>query len=48
MTDEEKKKLKDALFDLIEECRSGGASVDESASNRLIAASQAATVLLVI
>ena len=47
MTDEEKERAKDALFELIEECKSGG-EVGEAASDRLKAVSEAATVLLLI
>lgn len=46
MADEEKKKLKDALLDLIEECRDGGASDGASVADRTVAATTATQTLL--
>ena len=48
LTDEERARVKGALFDLIEECRKGASTVDEPASDRLVAASEAAKVLMTL
>lgn len=46
MDEKEKEAVKEALLELIEECRKGASTVDDPASDRLVAASEAAKVLL--
>ena len=48
MTEEERSQVKRALLDLIEECRKGGSTLTEAASDRLLAASEAAKALLML
>lgn len=48
LTEDEWEVVKTALLGLIEECQHGGSTVDESASDRLLAVSEAAKVLLAL
>lgn len=48
LTEPERASVKAALLDLIEECRKGGSTIDELASDRLLAVSEAAKVLLML
>lgn len=46
VSDADKKKAKNAILDLIEECKSGPTATNETASERLRAVAEAADVLL--
>lgn len=48
LTEDEREVVKTALLGLIEECQHGGSTVDESASDRLLAVSEAAKALLAL
>lgn len=48
LSDEERATVKTALLDLIEECRKGGSTIDEPASDRLLAVAHATEVLLAL
>lgn len=48
LTEGERAEVKAALLDLIEECRKGGSSIDEPASDRLLAVAHATEVLLAL
>lgn len=48
LTEPERASVKAALLDLIEECRKGGSTIDELASDRLLAVSEAAKALLML
>lgn len=48
MTEEERSQVKRALLDLIEECRKGGSTLTETASDRIDAVARATEALLAL